>query len=77
MKDTFPRHLWPILLNALMFATFACSQPEKATVIQEQVIPGELPDPTLIEGMKAGLPVIGNELSGDRQGGFVEFGLRY
>ncbi|OOG77613.1 family 43 glycosylhydrolase [Algoriphagus sp. A40] len=28
---------------------FACSQPEKVEIIQEQVIPGELPDPTLIE----------------------------
>lgn len=26
-----------------------CSQPQQAEIIQEQVIPGELPDPTIIE----------------------------
>lgn len=31
------------------FLAFSCAKPEKAEIIQEQVIPGELPDPSVIE----------------------------
>ncbi|GAB3233964.1 family 43 glycosylhydrolase [Algoriphagus aestuariicola] len=44
MKKRFPI----FTLFALILA-FSCVKPEKAEIIQEQVIPGELPDPTLIE----------------------------
>lgn len=49
MNSRFSQRLCLFSFPILLLAVFACSKPEKAEIIQEQVIPGELPDPSVIE----------------------------